>query len=411
MNDDSAAVATALASGRPVVSQRLIVLLAIACGATVANLYYAQPLLPFIARSFHTSDGTAGLLVTVSQTAYALGIIFIAPLGDLVDRRRLVVRLLSVSALGLGLAAAAPVFVALAAALAIACVASVAVQVLIPFASTLAPPQERGRVVGLVMSGTLTGILLARTVAGLLAGVAGWRSPFVLAAISMLLLAGTLARALPDVRPPVSLPYRRLLLSVAALVLREPVLRRRMVYGACGFAAFSATWTTVAFLLSKPPYGYDAQTIGLFGLAGLVGALGAQRLGRAADRGHGHCVTGGVLVLILVSWAVLALGATSIAAVVAGLVLIDFGVQGQNVLSQHAIFGLGQENASRVATAYVTSTFLGGAAGSVVGSIAWEFSGWTTVCGAGAVMAGLSLAVWLDEARRVRSEARVRPGA
>ncbi len=375
--------------------RRLVAVMAVACGAAVANLYYAQPLLSTIAGAFHTSDGTAGLLVTVSQVFYAVGLVLIVPLGDLVDRRRLIARLLTICTLGLILAAAAPSFALLAGAMAVVATTSVVVQILVPFASTLAAESERGHVVGIVMSGLLTGILLARTVSGLVAGAVGWRAMFVVAAGMMAVLGAGLWRVLPRVAPPASLPYRRLLVTVAELVRDEPLLRRRMAYGACGFAGFALVWTTIAFLLSAAPFRFGETTIGLFGLAGLAGALGAQGLGRLADAGRGRPATGLVLAAILASWGVLALGASSVVPIVIGLALIDFGVQGQNVLSQHVIYGLGAENASRVTTAYVTSNFLGGALGSAAGSVAWSAGGWSAVCIAGAAIAAVAFALWL----------------
>jgi predicted MFS family arabinose efflux permease len=371
--------------------------MAVACGAAVANLYYAQPLLPAIAHAFGTSDGTAGLLVTVSQVFYAAGLVLIVPLGDLVDRRRLIVRLLTICTLGQLLASVAPGFAVFAIALALAATTSVVVQILVPFASTLAAPERRGQVVGIVMSGALTGILLARTVSGLLAGAAGWHAPFVLAAIMMAVLGVVLWHELPQVAPSASLPYRQLLASIVRLVADEPLLRRRMAYGICGFAGFTLVWTTIAFLLSNAPFGYGDETIGLFGLAGLAGAFGAQGLGKLADRGLGRRATGAVLLAILVSWGVLALGSSSAVPILLGLVLVDFGVQGQNVLSQHVIYGLGKENASRVTTAYVASNFAGGALGSAAGSVAWSTGGWSAVCGVGAAIAALALALWLTE--------------
>ena len=387
---------TAPAAGERL-DRRLVAVMAIACGAAVANLYYAQPLLRTIAGAFGTSDGTAGLLVTVSQVFYAVGLILLVPLGDLVDRRRLIARLLAICTLGLIVVAAAPSFALLAAAMAVVATTSVVVQILVPFASTLAAESERGQVVGIVMSGLLTGILLARTVSGLLAGAAGWRAMFVVAAALMAVLGAVLWRVLPRVPAPASLPYPRLLITVAQLVRDEALLRRRMVYGALGFAGFTLVWTTIAFLLSDAPFHFGETTIGLFGLAGLAGALGAQGLGRLADSGHGRPATGLVLGAILASWGVLAMSASSVAGIVLGLVLIDFGVQGQNVLSQHAIYGLGAENASRVTTAYVTSNFLGGALGSAAGSLAWGAGGWSAVCAVGAVIAGLSLVLWLTD--------------
>jgi predicted MFS family arabinose efflux permease len=381
----------------PALDRRLVALLALACGATVANLYYAQPLLSAIAAEFGVSEGTAGLLVTVTQVGYAAGMVLLVPLGDLLDRRRLVARLLAVCACALVVAATAPALPVLAVALAGVAATSVVVQVLIPFASTLAAPGERGRVVGLVMSGVLTGILLARTVSGVIAEAAGWRAPFWVAAGAMTVLAVALWRALPRVEPPSSLPYPQLVASVGVLIRRESVLRRRMVYGMLGFGGFTIAWTGITFLLASPPYGYGERTIGLFGLAGLVGAVGASGFGRLTDRGHGRAGTGGVLALTLVSWGLLALGGTAVAALVAGLIALDFAVQGQNVLSQGYIYALGSEHASRVTTAYVASNFIGGALGAAACSLAWTAGGWDAVCATGGVFAALALAFWLTE--------------
>ena len=387
-------------AGGRTISRGVVLLLAVACGVTVANLYYAQPLLHAIAGAFRISEASAGLLVTVTQVAYAAGLVLIVPLGDLVDRRRLVVGLLIVSGLGMAAAAAAPGIGVLALALGVAATTSVVVQILLPFASILAPEEVRGRVVGTVMSGLLVGILLARTVSGFLADALGWRAPFVVAALLMAALALALARALPRVPPTATLAYPALLRSIGVLIVRERVLRERMAYGALGLAGFTVVWTAIAFLLAGGPYDYSERTIGLFGLAGLVGALGAQGMGRAHDRGRGRLATGGVLLAILLSWGLLLAGGTSVLALIAGLALIDFGVQGQMVLSQGAIYDLGAENASRVTTAYMTSCFAGGAIGSAAAAAAWSLGGWTAVCVTGAAFAALALATWLAVHRR-----------
>jgi len=378
-------------------SRKLIALLAIGTGTTVANLYYAQPLLDAIGANFHVSDGTAGLLVTVSQIFYGFGLVFLAPLSDLVDRRKLVVILLVISGLALAAAAAAPQFLVLALAIGVASTTSVVAQILIPFASTLAPEGERGQVVGLVMGGLVTGILLARTFAGLLAGATSWRVVFAIAAAAMAVLAVALWRAMPERRPSTSLRYGELLGSVGTLIRREPVLRRRMVYGACGFGGFSLVWTTLSFLLSDPPFNFGEAEIGLFGLAGLVGAVTAMRMGRFHDRGLGRVATGTVLAAVLLSWPIFILGQHSVVAILIGLAVLDFGVQGQNVLSQGAIYALGRETTGRVTTAYVTSNFTGGAIGSAAGSLAWTTGGWDAVCGVGIAFAGIAMVLWLTE--------------
>jgi predicted MFS family arabinose efflux permease len=376
------------------IDRRLVLLLAVACGAAVANLYYAQPLLDVIARDLHVSAGAAGLLVTASQIGYAAGLLLLVPLGDLLDRRKMVARMLLVCAAGLALAAAAPSFAVLAVALVVVGVTSVVAQVLVPLAGTLAAEHERGRVVGSVMSGLLLGILLARTVSGLVAQVGGWRVVFVLGAVLMLVLAAVLARALPHVPRATDLSYRALLRSVGELVATEPVLRRRMAFGALGMASFSVLWTAIAFLLAGAPYHYSEATIGLFGLAGLVGAGAAQGAGRLADRGHAHAATGAFLVTILAAWALLALGRSSLAALIAGVVLLDLGIQGQHILNQSTIYGLRGDARSRVTTAYMTGNFLCGALGSAAASLAWAAGGWGAVSALGLGMAVVGLGVW-----------------
>jgi predicted MFS family arabinose efflux permease len=386
--------------------RRLVLLLAVACGAAVANLYYAQPLLDVIARDLGVSSGAAGLLVTSSQVGYAAGLVLLVPLGDLLDRRRMVARMLLVTAAALGVAAAAPSFAVLAAAIAVIGVTSVVAQVLVPLAGSLAPEHERGKVVGDVMSGLLLGILLARTASGLIAELGGWRLVYVIAGVLMVALAGVLARALPPTPPVTDLPYRVLLRSVAALVRDEPVLRRRMVYGALGMASFSVLWTAIAFLLSGAPYHYGEGTIGLFGLAGLVGAGAAQGAGRLADRGRSHAATGAFLAAIAVAWVLIALGSSSLAALIAGVVLLDLGIQGQHILNQSAIYTLNPDARSRLTTAYMSFNFLWGALGSAGASLAWSAGGWGAVSALGIGLAVVGLVAWGMEHLGGRAAAR-----
>jgi predicted MFS family arabinose efflux permease len=374
--------------------RRLVLLLAVACGAAVANLYYAQPLLDVIARDLGVSPGTAGLVVTSSQVGYAAGLLLLVPLGDLLDRRKMIARLLLLCAVGLGVAAAAPSFGVLAAAIGVIGVTSVVAQVLVPLAGSMAPEHERGKVVGDVMSGLLLGILLARTAAGLIAEVGGWRTVYVVGAVLMVVLAVVLARALPPTPPVTDLRYRDLLRSVGALVRDEPVLRRRMVYGAAGMASFSVLWTAIAFLLSDDPYNYSEGTIGLFGLAGLMGAGAAQGAGRLNDRGHGHAATGVFLLIIAAAWGLIALGASSLAALIVGIVLLDLGIQGQHILNQSTIYTLDAEARSRLTTAYMTSNFTWAALGSAGASWAWSAGGWGAVSALGVGLSLIALAAW-----------------
>ncbi|MTD45982.1 MFS transporter [Conexibacter sp. W3-3-2] len=380
-------------------SRRLVLLLAVVCGAAVANLYYAQPLLDTIAGKLDVSTGLAGVVVTATQLGYAAGLVLIVPLGDLLERRALIVRLLLACALALALTAAAPSFAVLAAALGAVGVTAVVAQVLVPMAATLAPPEESGRVVGTVMSGLLIGILAARTVSGVLSHAFGWRSVYAAAAVLMLVLALVLWRALPRQRIAAQVEggYRGLLRSIPGLVREEPLLRRRMLYGAAGMATFSVLWTSLTFLLTDAPYDYGDATVGLFGLFGLAGALSAQAAGRFADRGRLREATGGFWACVLLGWALLAFGRSSLAAVIAGIVVLDLGVQGQHISNQAAIFTLRPEARSRLNTAYMAHNFLWGAVGSAGAAAAYALAGWGAVVALGAAFAVVAFLAWVRE--------------
>ena len=378
----------------------MVLLLAVACGAAVANNYYAQPLLHTIATAFGVSEATAGLLVTAGQAGYAVGLALLVPLGDLLERRRLIARLLVLTAVAQALAAAAPTFAVLASALALVGVTSVVAQIIVPMAASLATDSERGQVVGKVMSGLIIGILLARTVSGLIASVAGWRPVYVMAAAAMLLLAAVLYRALPEVEPSERISYRALVRSVLDLVREEPVLRQRMGLGAASLGCFSILWTPIAFLLSGPPYHYGTALIGLFGLAGLAGAAAAPAAGRLADRGRGHYATLGAIVILLGSWSLLDLGAHSLAALIAGIIALDLGVQALHISNQSAIYALRPQARSRLNTAYMVAYFLGGAVLSAVASLVYSAAGWNGICALGALTAAAALWFWLATNRR-----------
>lgn len=394
----SAAPSTA----REGIGRGLVLLLAVACGAAVANLYYAQPLLPTLGRDLGVGNGTAGLLVTVTQIGYVLGLAFLVPVGDLRERRGLISATLVLTAVALAVAAAAPSFLVFAAALAAVGVSSVVAQIIVPMSSTLSAEHERGRVVGTVMSGLLIGILTARTVSGILAAAFGWRAVFALAAAGMVALAATLRRRLPPVPPTTELPYAGVLRSVLTLIRTEPVLRQRMVMGGLTFGCFSVLWTSLAFLLAGPPFHYGNAAIGLFGLAGLAGAAAASVVGRLADRGHGARATTVSLIVLLVSWAILAAGKTAVAPLIIGIAALDLGAQGVQIANQSAIYELDANARSRLTTAYMVSYFLGGAILSAVTASLYGRAGWDGVCLLGAITAGCLLAVWLISSYALR---------
>lgn len=381
----------------------LTLLFAVACGVVVAGLYYAQPLLVAIAGSFQVRPATAGLLVTVTQVGYALGLALIVPLGDVLDRRRLILGLLALTVLALGVAALAPSFALFALGCALIGVTSCAAQVLVPFAASLAEATQRGRIVGTVMSGLLLGILLARIASGLVGAALGWRAVFLLGAVLLLGLLGLLARFLPRDARAHPLPYPALLRSTLALLPQEAVLRLRSALGLLAFGTFSVLWTALTFLLSRPPYGYGEALIGAFGLLGVVGALSASVAGRLADRGHGGRASGVFALIILLAWGALLLGGHSLAALMAGIVLLDLGVQGLHISNQSEVYRLRPEARSRLTTVYLTSYFVGGALGSGAASLAWARGGWPAVCLVGALFGLGTCGLWLSRGPLLRA--------
>lgn len=272
-------------------SPALIVLMSIATGLAVASNYYAQPLLDTIARNFSLSASSAGFIVTAAQLGYAAGLLFLVPLGDMFERRRLIVSMTLLAAGGMLITASSQSLAMMILGTALTGLFSVVAQILVPLAATLASPDKRGKVVGTIMSGLLLGILLARTVAGLLANLGGWRTVFWVASVLMALMALALWRGLPQMKSETHLNYPQLLGSVFSMFISDKILRTRALLGCLTFANFSILWTSMAFLLAAPPFNYSDGVIGLFGLAGAAGALGARPAGGFADKGKSHHTT------------------------------------------------------------------------------------------------------------------------
>ncbi|MBF9066511.1 MFS transporter [Streptacidiphilus sp. NEAU-YB345] len=374
--------------------------MSVAVGLCVAANYYAQPLLETIARDLHLSSTSASLVVTAAQVGYVAGLVLLLPLGDLLERRRLVCGMTLATAFSLALTASAPNSGILLAGTALTGLLSVTAQILVPFAADLAAPRQRGRTVGTVMSGLVLGMLLARTASGALASVGGWRTVYWVAAAAMLALTAALHRMLPRYRGTAGLRYGQLLRSTARLLAEEPVLRVRSVLGMLAFACFSALWTALAFLLSGPGYGWSDGEIGLLGLAGAAGAIAAQAAGRLADRGRTTVTTAAGALLLLGSWWALALGAHHLAALVTGIVLLDLAHQGVHITNQSLIYALRPEARGRITSAYMTCYFVGGAAGSALAGVVCSQAGWEGVCALGAALALLLCLVWAVTAGR-----------
>ncbi len=346
------------------ITRRLTLLLAVSCGAAVANLYWAQPLLDFIAEDLHASTAVAGWLITATQLGYALGVLLIVPLGDVLDRRRLVPTMMVAASVALVLCAAAGSVGLLLGAITLLGLTTVSGQILIPLAGDLAPEAERGRVVGTVVSGLLVGILLSRTISGLVAGATGWRTVFAVAAATDLVLAYLLFRAIPPLPVKVRSRYPALIASVGALVVRVPTVRWTLAMSATGFGLFTMFWTALTFLLSGPPFDYSVSVIGLFGLVGLAGAVAAQRAGRLHDRGWSLPATGAAWVALLAAFVLATFADGSVVLVVLVVVLLDVAVQGLNILNQARVLAVSHDLRSRLNTAFVVANFLGGALGS-----------------------------------------------
>ncbi|EMQ1490898.1 MFS transporter [Enterobacter kobei] len=378
----------------PGLSPALILLMSVATGLAVASNYYAQPLLDTIARAFNLSASSAGFIVTAAQLGYAAGLLFLVPLGDMFERRMLIVSMTLLAAGGMLITATSQSLTMMIVGTALTGLFSVVAQILVPLAATLASPDKRGKVVGTIMSGLLLGILLARTVAGLLASLGGWRTVYWVASVLMVVMALALWRGLPKVKQENHLNYPQLLASVFSLFTQDKLLRTRALLGCLTFANFSILWTSMAFLLAAPPFNYSEGVIGLFGLAGAAGALGARPAGGLADKGKSHLTTTAGLVLLLLSWAAIWYGHVSVLALIVGILVLDLTVQGVHITNQTVIYRVKPEARNRLTAGYMTSYFIGGAAGSLISASAWQHAGWSGVCGIGAIVAALNLLVW-----------------
>ncbi|EPC8408743.1 MFS transporter [Bacillus thuringiensis] len=383
------------------ISSGLIILLATACGIIVANLYYAQPLIGLISNVIGLSNSSAGLIVTLTQIGYVVGLLFLVPLGDIVENKKLIIILLLLSAVAL----TATVFVKSAIMLLVASffigLGSVAAQVLVPFVSYLSSEDARGRVVGNVMSGLLLGIMLARPISSLVADIWGWNSIFALSATIIIVLSFVLSKVLPTRKPTEKTNYTALLSSMWKLLRTTPILRRRAIYHACVFGAFSLFWTTVPLLLSSPAFHFSQTAIALYALVGITGAIAAPIGGRLADLGWTRPATGIALTVVIISLLLpLIIQSSSpigIAVLVIAAILLDMGVSANLVLSQRLIFSLSPEIRSRLNGLFMAIFFLGGAVGSFIGGWAYALGGWNLTLWIGIAFPTIALLYFATE--------------
>jgi predicted MFS family arabinose efflux permease len=382
----------------------LMLLVAAACGLIVANLYYAQPLAGLISQAVGLRPEAAGLIVTLTQVGYGAGLLLVVPMGDLFENRRLVLALLALLIAALGAAAtASQPFTFLAASLMIGFTA-VAVQVLVPYASHMAPEAVRGRVIGNVMSGLMFGIMLARPVSSMITHLWSWQAVYVASAVLMLALGIVLRLLMPPRHPDAATGYAALLGSLGAILARYALLRRRALYQAGMFGAFSVFWTVTPLYLSSPAFGLTQRGIAIFALVGVAGAVAAPIAGRVADRGKIGPASAFCMLSVIAAFAMTLVAPTGstlgLGLLVAAAVLLDFGVSGNLVLGQRAIFGLGAELRSRVNGLYMAIFFAGGAAGSALGAWSYARLGWTGAALVGISLAAAALLYFLTERRQ-----------
>lgn len=389
-------------------SPQLTLLFAITCALAVANVYFAQPLLASMSASLSVPASRIGAVVGATQVGYAVGLLLVVPLGDLFDRKKLILTQLLLSALALSVVGLAQAWSLLLGAMVLVGLMAVVVQVVVACAATLASPDQRGQAVGTVTSGVVLGILLARLVSGVVADFAGWRGVYFLSSALMVAMALVLYRTLPASHTPrARVGYWQLLGSVLHLYRSERVLRDRGILALLIFAAFSVLWTSMVLPLSAPPLSLSHTQVGLFGLVGVAGALAAARAGRLADQGHGQRTTGVALALLTLSWLPTAFGEHSLLAMVAGVVLLDFAVQAVHVTNQSLIFAARPDAQSRLVGAYMGFYSVGSGLGAVAATCTYAQWGWAAVCALGATLSALALLFWVYQ---VRSGRQVRSG-
>ncbi|WP_421847981.1 MFS transporter [Marinomonas sp.] len=385
----------------PTITSWLTLLLACACGLIAANIYYTQPLIGPISSQLELSEHAAGLIVTLTQLGYGLGLLLVVPLGDLFENKRLAISILGIGAVGLlvsGLSGSVGPFLV---ASFLVGLGSVTVQILVPYAAHLSPEAIRGRVVGNVMSGLMLGIMLARPVSSLITYFESWRAVFFMSCILMVVLAIVLSFVLPARPVKAQLKYSQMLKSMVELVKNTPMLRRRALYHGCMFGVFSLFWTTTPLLLAGPEFGLSQKGIALFALAGVAGAVAAPIAGRIADRGWIKLATGAAMILAIIAFAITfiaPLGSSLSLAifVVAGIVL-DFAVSANLVLGQRVIFALAPEVRGRLNGLYMTTFFCFGAIGSALGGWLFASYGWFSVSITGVICVFSALVYFLFE--------------
>ncbi|WP_334326889.1 MFS transporter [Gilliamella apicola] len=376
-------------------SNWLVFLMAFAIGVTIASNYYAQPLLHSITHDLNIAVEHAGSIIMAAQFSYAVGLLFITPLGDKFERKHLIIILMVLSTCGLIVSALSKNLWMLIIGTSMTGLFSTVAQVLIPFAATLAKPEQRGKIVGTLMSGMLLGILLGRAFAGAISTIADWHYVYWIATGIMVIVTLLLSISLPTYCSTININYFQLLWSISSLYKQEPILRIRSLLAVISFALFSLLWTPLAFLLSNDPYHYSDFIIGLFGIAGAAGALGSPIVGKLSDKGKGWLATTIGLCLLLLSWLPLSFAQCSIIALILGVVILDFSVQVTHVSNMSAIYQIRPEARSRMNTGYMVCYFIGGMLGSVGSTYLFSHYGWIAIVVSGTILGLMGIICWL----------------
>jgi predicted MFS family arabinose efflux permease len=378
----------------------IILSFAIACGVTVANLYYAQPLIGPISEAFHLDISASGLIVTMIQIGYVIGLIFLAPLGDLIENKTLILTALCAVIASLAISSFAPTASVFILASLLLGITATATQMVLPVAAHLAPEHKRGQIVGTVMSGLLFGILLARPVSTLVAGVVGWRGVYAASAIAMLAVLAMLSFTLPRRQPDHTLNYAKLLGSMWALLRKTPELQRRTAYQGMMYGAFSLFWTAAPLILLQPPFSLSHTVLSFFLLSGAAGAFIAPVAGRLADKGHGDALTIAAIVMVATGFVLVWFSGHSLTLWVLAGIILDAGVQMNMLVGQRTIYALGADIRSRVNALYIALFFLGGAVGSALSGWAVSHGGYASVAMIGLCFPAITLILFVGELSR-----------
>lgn len=372
-----------------------ILVMALCTGLIVANIYYSQPLLVLMSEEFGVSESNAGQVTFFTQLGYALGLLFCVPLGDKLERKSQIVVMTLAAVVALVAAAKSVNITMLKVTGLMIGFTSVVPQLILPLAANLSDPASRGKVIGTIMSGLLVGILLSRTLSGVIGHHLGWRAMFWIAAGISAMLAVIMITSFPSSKPGFNGTYGQLMKSLLTLIKEQPVLREASAINACCFAMFGMFWTTVVFLLSAPPFKYTSEQIGLMGLAAAAGALGAPLVGRIADKKNPRIAIGYGIIFLFFGYFLFYAFQANLIGIIIGIVAIDLGLQGIHVSNQTRIYTLLPEARNRLNTVFMTTSFIGTSLGSGIGLWVWSVAQWNGVCIAGTGLISIALIIYL----------------